>query len=162
MLEFIKEAKGLGADRVEFIQMTTAKDNLKEINAPLRRMSQISKEVRKLSGKLNIEVGFLSGNDYGRCYQLWDFMMIHANGVISPCNGIFPTENIGLGNILCAPVEEIWNSEGYQRLRQSVKIGRLEYCKYCESGYCLEGKDLRWLKNYYLRPLKRSLKRLLK
>lgn len=156
--EFIVSVKDLGADRVEFFQMTTAGGNLKEINAPLEDMGRIIHEARRFARRLGIEVGFLDGNEYGRCYQMWDFIMIHSNGDISPCNGIFPTENIGLGNILNAPIKEIWDSEKYRRLRQLVRNGRLEYCKYCESGYCLEGKNLRWFKNYYLRPLRRLVK----
>jgi len=155
---FIKEAKELGADRVEFIQMTTASGNLMDLNAPLASMADICKKARSLAQMLNIEIGFLNGNEYGRCYQLWDFMMIHADGEISPCNGIFPTENIGVGNIFNDPIEKIWNSKRYQGLRRGVKNGELKYCRYCESGYCMEGKDLRWFKNYYLRPLKRLIR----
>ena len=158
LLNFVQEAKNLGIDRVEFIQMTTASGNLKDINAPLHNMPFVVKEIRKAGLRLNIEVGFLSGNDYGRCYQLWDFIMVHSSGDISPCNGIFPTENIGLGNILNTSLEQIWNSEKYRNLRQSLIKEELEYCRYCESGYCLEGKNLRWFKNYYLRPLKRLIK----
>jgi len=155
LLEFIKEAKRLEVDRVEFIQMTTASGNLKNVNAPLDSMRQSSQEARRFARKLKIELGFLSGNDYGRCYQLWDFIMIHSDGNISPCNGIFPTENIGAGNILAEPIEEIWNSPKYRELRRLVRAGELEYCRYCESGYCLGGRDLRWFKNYYIRPLRR-------
>jgi len=158
LLAFINEAKDLGIDRIEFFQMTTANDKLKDINAPLSSMPQIAREARRLAGRLNIELGFLNGNEYGRCYQLWDFIMIHADGTVSPCNGIFPTENIGVGNILRSPIEQIWNSEKYQQLRQLVKEGKLKYCKYCESGYCMEGRNLMWLKNYYVRPIKRWIR----
>lgn len=158
LVEFVAEAKKLGVDRVEFIQMTTASGNLKDINAPLNSISKIATEARRIARKLKIELGFLSGNDYGRCYQLWDFIMIHSDGTISPCNGIFPTENIGVGNILVEPIEEIWNSPKCRELRRLVKIGELKYCRYCESGYCLGGRDLRWFKNYYIRPLRRLVK----
>lgn len=158
LIEFINDAEDLGVERVEFFQMTTASDNMKDINAPLDYMAKIIREIRKYAQKLNIEVGFLSGNDYGRCYQLWNFIMIHANGNVSPCNGIFPTENIKIGNILDIKIEQIWNSSKYQELRQLMRKGKLKYCKYCETGYCLEGKNIRWFKNYYLRPLKRLIR----
>lgn len=165
LLEFIKEAKDLGFDRVEFIQMTTANGNLKEINVPLNYMRRITQEARRLAHRLKIELGFLSGNDYGRCYQVWDFIMIHSDGNISPCNGIFPTENIGVGNILKEPIEKIWNAPRYRELRRLVRTGKLEYCNFCEAGYCLEGRNLGWFKNYYIRPLRRvfrPLRRLLR
>lgn len=155
LIDFIRNAKELGADRAEFIQMTTANDSLRDVNAPLESMANLAKEVRKYARNLNIEVSFLSGNYYGRCYQLWDFIMIHADGTISPCNGIFPTENIGVGNIFDNKIEAVWNSEKYRALRRSVIEGELKNCRFCESGYCLEGKDLRWFRNYYFRPLKR-------
>jgi len=157
---FIKEAKELGVDRVEFIQMTTANGSLTNMNAPMGHMKNICNQARKLARRLDIEAGFLNGNEYGRCYQLWDFMMIHADGNVSPCNGIFPTENIGVGDVFKEPIRKIWDSEKYQKLRYEIKNGKLKYCKYCESGYCIEGKDFRWFKNYYLRPLKRFIKTL--
>ncbi|MBL7196576.1 MAG: radical SAM protein [Candidatus Omnitrophica bacterium] len=157
--DFIKNSRELGIDGVDFIQMTTANDNLKEINAPLKNVAQDAKDARKLARKLKIKVSFLSGNYCGRCYQLWDFIMIHADGNISPCNGIFPTENIDVGNIFNNSIEEIWNSEKYRRLRGLVVEGGLQNCQFCESGYCLEGKDLRWIKNYYFRPIKRLIKK---
>ena len=158
LLEFVRRGKDLGVDRIEFIQLSTYSNLIKDINAPLGRMSKLAKDARRLARKLNIEVGFLNGNEYGRCYQLWDFMTVYSDGNISPCNGIFPTENIEVGNIFREPIRKIWNSEKYRGLRRLVRKGRLENCKYCESGYCMEGKDLRWFKNYYLRPLKRSVK----
>ena len=158
LIDFIREAKALGVDRVEFIQMTTADDNLRDINAPLEHMASICDKIRKYARKINIEASFLNGNEYGRCYQLWDFIMIHANGDISPCNGIFPTEKIALGNILTSPLEEIWHSEKYQGLRSQVRRGKLTNCCYCESGYRMEGLNYRWFKNYYMRPLKRIVK----
>ncbi|GEM_PF-416994 len=159
LTDFIRNSKELGADRVEFIQMTTANDSLKDVNAPLEFMANLAKDVRNYARDLKIEVSFLSGNYYGRCYQLWDFIMIHADGRISPCNGIFPTENIGVGNVFVDKVEEVWNSEKYIALRRSVIEGELKNCKFCESGYCLEGKDLRWFRNYYFRPLKRKIRK---
>lgn len=160
LLEFVKEARDLGADRIDFIQLSTYGNLIEDINAPLSCMPRLAKEARKLARKLNIEIGFLNGNEYGRCYQLWDFIMVHADGNISPCNGIFPADNIEVGNIFREPIKKIWGSDKYHRLRQLVRKGELENCKYCESGYCMEGKDLRWFKNYYLRPLKRSFKNL--
>jgi len=158
MLKLLKYAKELKIDKVEFIQLTTAYGALSDINAPFGQMPRIIREIRRVACKLNIKVGFLSGNECGRCYQLWDFVMVHADGNISPCNGIFPTENVGVGNIFLNPLQEIWNSKKYQDLRSLVSEGKLQNCKFCESGYCLEGKDFRWFKNYYLRPIKRLIK----
>ncbi len=159
LLDFIREAKKLGLDGVEFFQLTTYNDSLKYLNVSSESTVSFIREAKKLAKKINLEIGFLNGNDYGRCYQLWNFIMIHADGMISPCNGIFPFENTGLGNILSEPLERIWNSENYNSLRESLKNNQLKNCRYCEVGYSLEGKNFKWFKNYYLRPIARNISR---
>ncbi len=157
LLNFIREVRELGVDGAEFFQLTTYSDSLKHLAVPSGSVASFIKDAKKLAKKINLKIGFLSANEYGRCYQLWNFIMIHADGLISPCNGIFPFENAGLGNILSVPIEEIWNSQNYNLLRENLKNYQLKNCRYCEVGYSLEGKNFKWFKNYYLRPIARII-----
>ncbi len=158
MPDIIELGSELGVDLVEFFQMTTIFDKLKDINAPLSQVPSLVKQARKFAKRLKVNLSFLDGNEYGRCYQLWDFIMIHSDGNVSPCNGIMPQEKIDVGNILKTPLKDIWYSDKYQELRRLVKNNKLKNCQFCESGYRIEGLNLRWIKNYYIRPLKRILK----
>ena len=88
--------------------------------------------------------------------------MIHANGQISPCNGIMPTENINIGNIFENDITDIWNTKPYLDLRQKVRTSCLSNCCYCESGYLIEGKNLKWWKSFYLQPIRNFIVRKIK
>lgn len=154
--------RDLDVDGICFVQLTTIFGKNEGINLPRNRISETFKMIKEIGKKSGLDVTFLTGNDYGRCYQLWDFIMIHADGNISPCNGIMPTENINLGNIFKDDIKEIWLSDRYKELRRKVREFRLENCNFCESGYLIEGKNWRWWKNFYIRPLRNLIAKQLK
>lgn len=150
-VSFFKE---LGSDGICLVQMTTILGKKEDINMDRKGASRLFSELKTLANKKGLDIVFLTGNDYGRCYQLWDFIMIHADGSISPCNGIMPGEGLGLGNIFNTDISTIWLSDAYRALRRQVRRASLENCRFCESGYPIEGKNFKWFKNYYLRPVR--------
>lgn len=159
ILDLCSEVK---ADGACFIQLTTMLGKNEPLNISRSGVSRIFKSIKKSGRDKGLEVMFLTGNDYGRCYQMWDYIMIHSDGSVSPCNGIMPTENLGLGNVFHSRVADIWNSEKYCSLRNKVRNSSLEHCRFCESGYLIEGITPGWVKNYYLRPVKNFLLRIIK
>lgn len=150
----VRFCKDLGADGICFAQLTTMLGKKEGINIDRRGISRLIVEIKNSGKKEGLGITFLTGNDYGRCYQLWNFIMIHADGQISPCNGIMPTENVNIGNIFESNINDIWNSGLYSGLRRKVRASCMDNCCYCESGYLIEGKNLRWLKNFYLQPIR--------
>ena len=144
-------------DEINFVQLTTIFGKFDNINIPKDKARFLIRKVKARHKKSRLKAGFLSSNDAGRCYQLWNFIMIHADGKISPCNGIMPHENINIGNVIHDNISRIWHSDRYIALRKSVIEKSLKNCKYCEVGYSLEGKNFQWFNNYYLKPLIRNL-----
>lgn len=144
-------------DEINFIQLTTVFGKYDDFNIAKDRAAALMRDVKARLKKSPLTTSFLSGTGAGRCYQLWDFIMIHADGNISPCNGIMPHEDIHIGNLLRSDISKIWHSDKYVELRMSIIKNHLKNCNYCEVGYLLEGKSLRWFSNYYLKPLLRNL-----
>ena len=144
-------------DEINFIQLTTIFGKYDNFNIARDKAKLLIGKIKARLKKSHLRPSFLSGTGAGRCYQFWDFIMIHADGNISPCNGIMPHENKNIGNLLRGNISEVWHSQKYAELRQSVMKNRLENCKYCEVGYPLEGKNFQWISNYYFKPLIRNL-----
>ena len=144
-------------DEISFVQLTTMFGKYDSFNIAEDKARLLIRKIRLRLKKSKLRVSFLSGNGAGRCYQLWNFIMIHADGNISPCNGIMPHENKNIGNLIHDNISSIWHSNKYIGLRSSVIKNHLENCRYCEVGYPLEGKNLQWINNYYLKPLVRNL-----
>jgi len=144
-------------DEINFIQLTTVFGKYDSFNIARDRAAVLMKKIRARLKKSTLRPSFLSGTGAGRCYQFWDFIMVHADGNISPCNGIMPHENKNIGNLINDSISRIWYSDKYIDLRKSVIEKRLKNCNYCEMGYLLEGKNFRWLNNYYFKPLLRNL-----
>ncbi len=144
-------------DEINFVQLTTILGKYDSFNIERDEARLLIREIKARLKKSRLKVSFVSGCDTGRCYQLWNFIMIHADGNISPCNGIMPHENKDIGNLIHDNISRIWHSDRYIELRKSVMKRKLESCKYCEVGYPLEGKNSQWFNNYYLKPLVRNL-----
>ena len=62
-----------------------------------------------------------------RCHLPWQEMIIQADGTVEPCCywTAHGNANPPLGNINELSIEEIWNGEGYRRLRQNMAAGDL-------------------------------------
>lgn len=144
-------------DEINFIQLTTVFGKYDSFNIARDKAAVLMRKIRARLRKSPLKASFLSGTGAGRCYQFWDFIMVHADGNISPCNGIMPHENNNIGNLIHGNISGIWHSDKYVQLRQDVIRNRLKNCKYCEVGYPLEGRNLQWINNYYLKPLIRNL-----
>lgn len=121
-----------GVDEICFVRMTTIFGKLDNISFTADEFQRLAQTIRKYLKKIGLKGGIL-GN-LKECRQMWNFIMIHSDGNISPCNGIMPHENIGIGNIFNKHINEIWHSEKYAKLREMVKRNKLVNCKYCEVG----------------------------
>jgi len=160
--ETVLFCKGLGADGICFVQLTTILGKNDDINLSSPGVTRLFSMISSAGKEAGIEINFLTGNEYGRCYQLWDFIMIHADGNVSPCNGIMPNEGVKIGNIFKVSAVDIWNSPAYKSLRFKVKSGCLANCRFCESGYLIEGFNFKWFKNFYIRPIRNAIARKIK
>lgn len=154
LIDFCEENR---VDEINFIQLTTLFGKYDGFNLTKKRAALVIKEIKSRLTNSSVKVGFLGANMAGRCCQCWNFIMIHADGTISPCNGIMPHENIRIGNLIDDNISRIWHSDKYLELRKSVMEGNLQNCRYCEVGYSLEGKNFEWVNNYYIKPLIRNL-----
>jgi radical SAM protein with 4Fe4S-binding SPASM domain len=154
LIEFCEDNR---IDEINFIQLTTIFGKYDSFNIGKDKARSLIRKIKARLKKSRLKGGFLSGNGAGRCYQLWNFIMIHADGTISPCNGIMPHEKIELGNLIHEDISQLWHSDKYIMLRKSVIEKRLQNCEHCEVGYLLEGKNFEWFNNYYLKPLIRNL-----
>lgn len=156
VINLMRFCESFGIDEINFAQLTTIFGKYDHLNIDITKAKSLIKKIKKEAQSLRLKVAFLTGNHYGRCHQMWNFMMIHSNGSISPCNGIMPTENISIGNLFKDDILDIWHSNKYRDLRESVVEGFLPNCRHCAEGYLLEGKNLAWLKNHYLKPIARK------
>lgn len=157
MLNLIDFCETNKINEINFAQLTTIFGKYDNFNIRRDQIRGLLRNIKMRIKKSRLKVKFVSGSSVGRCYQLWNFIMIHADGNISPCNGIMPHENKNIGNLLGDNILKIWHSDKYIELRRAVMKGHLENCKYCASGYLLEEKSFEWVKNRYLKPLARSL-----
>lgn len=154
LIDFCEVSK---IDEINFIQLTTLFGKYDSFNIQKDKAGLLIRKVKERLKKSSVKGVFLCSTDAGRCYQLWNFIMVHANGNISPCNGIMPHENKNMGNLIFDSISKIWHSDKYIQLRNSIIKKRLENCEFCEVGYSLEGKNLGWINNYYFKPLLRNL-----
>ena len=63
-----------------------------------------------------------------RCHIPWQQMVIDSTGAAAPCCywGAYENVNLPIGNVKETSIEEIWNSEGYQKLRAGMASGDLK------------------------------------
>lgn len=120
-----------GVDEIDFIRMTTMFGRLNDINITNSRV-ELTEQIEVNLKKFGLRGGILANK--GMCPQMWTFVMVHADGEISPCNGIMPHEKIGLGNLLKQDIRDIWHSGKYRELRRMVRLDSLKNCDYCEVG----------------------------
>jgi MoaA/NifB/PqqE/SkfB family radical SAM enzyme len=71
-----------------------------------------------------------------RCPRPWKHIQILSDGAVVPCCYLSsPRSDAVMGNLMRTPLDEIWNSEKYQRLRRSAFQGYPDFCR-GESGGC--------------------------
>ena len=78
------------------------------------------------------------------CHRLWHRMMVMADGTVPMCNSDFLKDEI-MGNVNNQTVEEIWNSEQFERVRKlNLEKKRLELapCSKCNWGNSKEEKEV--------------------
>jgi radical SAM protein with 4Fe4S-binding SPASM domain len=63
-----------------------------------------------------------------RCHMPWQQMVIDSTGNVAPCCywGAYDNTNPPIGNLNENTIEQIWNNDRFQRLRQGMAAGDLE------------------------------------
>ncbi len=75
------------------------------------------------------------------CRQLWDTVVVNANGDVLPCCLIYKSEQ-AVGNLLTESLDSIRNGEAMQTLRRYVTDashagpGRSNHCEECDARWC--------------------------
>jgi radical SAM protein with 4Fe4S-binding SPASM domain len=74
-----------------------------------------------------------------RCHIPWQQMVIDSSGAVVPCCywGAYGNSNPPVGNLSIQSIEEIWNGEGFQRLRDGMANGDLQAAG-CDRCYALQ------------------------
>ena len=66
------------------------------------------------------------------CPWAWKSAYIAANGDVVPCCVIADSAVANMGNVFEQDFKDIWNSPGYQELRERISTHDLpDYCKHC-------------------------------
>jgi radical SAM protein with 4Fe4S-binding SPASM domain len=69
-----------------------------------------------------------------RCSWPWTSSYVCANGDVVPCCVVADADTVKMGNLHEQPFSEIWNSRGYQELRERINNHDLPtYCRNCYS-----------------------------
>ena len=90
------------------------------------------------SGKYDLLA--LGGQDSNACDHVINRMTIRADGSVVPCCHDM-TSKLVMGNICHQSLADIWNGQGYQRLRQSIETKR--YTSICAN--CPEVRPAKYL-----------------
>lgn len=134
--DFIRLAADLGVDRVTCNYLTIfAVEHIKlSCYFNKERTNDIFDEALELAKESGITLvlppKFCSKGtgDDAICRDPWDFFYVETQGSVLPC--CFAGDHIGYLNK--QDFEEIWNSDGYLRLRNGLIKGvPYEWCKYC-------------------------------
>jgi radical SAM protein with 4Fe4S-binding SPASM domain len=91
-----------------------------------------------LVGNLGNPQGFR--NEYRRpCFFLWDRIIVHHDGQVKFCENDWKCEH-SLGNVRNQLLKQIWQSEGYTRLRENHIGGSFDhpFCKKCSDWKVLD------------------------
>jgi len=74
-----------------------------------------------------------------KCTAPWNFVMIDTNGEVMPCYRAFEAMRFPSLYSTDIPFSEIWNSDGYRRLRATVNAPEstkyYNYCNICENRH---------------------------
>lgn len=133
----------LGVDSLS-LQTTLTSWGKEEVNGHNRDISipekseQLDKtlaeaRIAAAANGVNLQVQY--GDRYSRhrkCPWPWTRAFIAANGDVVPCCILADSDTIKMGNVFEESFATIWNSRGYQELRERIRKNDLyEFCKGC-------------------------------
>ena len=135
--------KSLGADVLALKTLNAAsQDPYFEIESPKREdyhtflpEDQVYRRFRFGSGGL----GSLR-RKRNPCRHLWNAPCIHWNGTVVPCT-FDPRDRYVLGDLRINSFKEIWNGDGYRRMRKQFRDGWEDIGLCTECTYAYEGGD---------------------
>ncbi len=65
------------------------------------------------------------------CDYLWERMYVWYDGICNPCDVDYKSE-LAVGSVMKNSIREIWNSEQYNKIRESHKQGKRQMCYPCD------------------------------
>lgn len=71
------------------------------------------------------------GNKRFCCPQLWQRMLVHADGVVSVCCLDQAHRKIKIGNVFETPIQDLWHGREYTKLRVFHSAGRIQELPIC-------------------------------
>jgi radical SAM protein with 4Fe4S-binding SPASM domain len=90
---------------------------------------------QSIATEVGIELDVNQSNRFCRdrpCPWAWKSAYIAANGDVVPCCVVADAAVVKMGNVFEQDFKDIWNSPGYQELRERISNHDLpEYCKHC-------------------------------
>jgi len=135
LLDFVKLARELNVDRVTCNYLTMFNPQQIKMSCYFQKEKTIEmfEKAEELSKKLDMTLVLPprfgnSSNENTLCHDPWEFFYVENQGSVLPC--CFAGDHIGYLNK--ADFEEIWNSDGYVRLRKGLLDNKpYTWCKYC-------------------------------
>lgn len=96
----------------------------------------------KKGGNVFIKIPVFSNSLFNRCIYPWVATTISPYGDVYPCT---LTDKIKIGNVKKESLMNIWNSEGYRKLRKSLFNKKLRICNECTCGISIKDIIIRSL-----------------
>ena len=112
---------------------------------------EVSSGVKTNVGELVDNISFVCGVYQGKvncvpdCIYPWLQVYVNIDGEIAPCCALNTDESVSMGNIFARKFAEVWNADGYLKLRKNAREKKLPFksCRRCPS------KGLKWFVNKY-------------
>jgi len=123
----------IGADEVSIARLTIFGKGAQAVSLDKNHMKELVRYKRE-GEKKGMTVILCDRGDY--CYDLWNHIIIKADGSVIPCVGL--DSDYSLGNLHTISAGDLWNSQAYQGLRQDFLSGILKECKRCAQGGTIE------------------------
>lgn len=133
----------VGADEVSIARLTVFGRGARAVSLEKSHMKELVRYKRE-GEKKGMTIIFCDRGDC--CYDLWNHIIIKADGNVIPCVGL--DSDFSLGNLHTISAGELWNSPAYQGLRRGYLSGILKECRRCAQGEAIEGSLERLVRKF--------------
>lgn len=113
--------------RIDSMQVKNFSLAEREISLALERAKELNLKMKIHSGG-----GAMKPEKKSLCLWPWKSLFITSQGDVSPCCIIADPNISNLGNINSDSMQDIWNNEKYQKIREQLLSGRVpDFCRGC-------------------------------
>jgi len=98
-----------------------------------KKVQEAFKKTRETAEKLGVKLSQpqLKEKKFS-CTWPWTSCWVSVEGFVTPCCNCSDPRTKNFGNLFEKPIEEIWNSQEYNKFREDLKSGNIpEVCKEC-------------------------------